>query len=164
MKGMLLGALLLAGTASAAQFANGGALEARLAEAVKSPDVTVVHLWAPWCPNCRSELADGKWSRFIARNPDVHFIFVTIWNAQDGRAVLARYGVGGEPNFTLYLHPNGSRHRGEMVSTLLGLPVSWIPTTWVFRNGHLSYALNFGELRFEMLQQLIADSRSSWEH
>jgi hypothetical protein len=61
------------------------------------------------------------------------------------------------------LHPNTSRERGSKVSEVLGLPISWIPTTWVFREGKLRYAMNFGELRFPVLQQLIADSTEKWD-
>lgn len=164
MKGIMLGLLLLASGAAAAEFSDSGRFEAHLASAVKSHDITVIHLWAPWCPNCRSELASGGWNRFLADNPRVHVIFVTIWNAADGRAVLEKYGVGAQPNFTLYLHPNTARRGADKVSSLLGLPISWIPTTWIFQDGRLAYALNYGELHFSMLQQLVADTRNSWEH
>jgi thiol-disulfide isomerase/thioredoxin len=139
------------------------ALERQVADATNSAKVTVVHFWAPWCPNCRAELAGGGWSGFIAANPDVNFVFVTIWNATDGRDVLEKNGVGAERNFQLLLHPNGSRARAEKVSELLGLPISWIPTTWVFRDGKLRYAMNYGELRFPVLEQLIRDSSDKWE-
>ena len=33
--------------------------EQQLAEAVKAPDLSVVHLWAPWCSNCQAELKSG---------------------------------------------------------------------------------------------------------
>ena len=138
-------------------------IEQQIADATSSERVTVVHFWAPWCPNCRAELADGGWSGFIGRNPDVNFVFVTIWNPADGREVLERSGVGAEKNFKLLLHPNGSRKRGEKVAQVMGMPISWIPTTWVFREGKLRYALNYGELRFPMLEQLIKDSSDSWD-
>lgn len=140
------------------------AVEQQIAAATSSTRVTVVHFWAPWCPNCRAELASGGWSGFIERNPDVNFVFVTIWNPADGRDVLEKNGVGAEKNFQLLLHPNGSRKRGEKVAELMGIPISWIPTTWVFRDGKLRYAMNYGELRFPMLQQLVKDSSDSWEH
>ena len=73
----------------------------------------MVHFWAPWCPNCKAELANGGWSGFIAANPDVNFVFVTIWNPTDGRELLEKNGVGAEKNFQLLLHPNGSRERGR---------------------------------------------------
>lgn len=139
------------------------ALEQQLAGATRSGKVTVVHLWAPWCGNCRSELAGGAWSRFIDENPDVTFVFVTVWNATDGREVLEKNGVGAEKNFQLLHHPNGSRKKGEQMTGLLGMPVSWIPTTWVYKDGRLRYALNYGELRFPILKQLIADSTDSWD-
>ena len=123
----------------------------------------MVHLWAAWCPNCRAELANGGWSTFIAANPDVNFVFVTVWNAEDGRGMLAANGVGSQPNVLVLLHPNTSRKREDKVTELLGMPVSWIPTTWVYRGGRLRYALNYGELRFPMLGQMIRDSTEKWD-
>jgi thiol-disulfide isomerase/thioredoxin len=158
-----LAAALLLGAARADDLAP-APIEQRVAEVTRSPEVTVIHFWAPWCPNCRAELAQGGWSRFIAENPQVHFVFVTIWNPTAGSEVLQKNGVGGEPNFELLLHPNASREKGKKVDELLGIPISWIPTTWVFREGKLRYAMNVGELRFPILQQLIEDSSSTWSH
>lgn len=46
---------------------------------------------------------------------------------------------------------------GEEMTSFLGLPVSWLPSTWVFRDGKLRYALNYGEVSFPMLQQPSRD-------
>jgi len=89
----LLVCAALAAAARAAEAPAAG-FEQQLAAATASARVTVVHFWAPWCPNCRAELADGGWSGFIARNPDVNVVFVTIWNPADGRDVLEKSGVG----------------------------------------------------------------------
>lgn len=139
-------------------------VEQQVLEAVKAPGVTVVHLWAPWCPNCKAELSG--WSGFLATNPQVNVIFVTVWAGDkgDGRALLEQSGLGAQPNFKLLLHPNTSRKKADKMTEFLGLPVTWIPSTWVFRDGTLRYALNYGELRFPMLQQLVRDAEDKWEH
>lgn len=141
-------------------------VEQQVAEAVKSSKITVVHLWAPWCSNCTVELAHNGWSSFLAVNPEVNFIFVTVWQGDgpDGRAVLEKNGVGAQKNFSLLVHANASRKKETSMKTFLGQPVSWIPSTWVFKDGQLYYALNYGELHFPMLQQLIRDSSDKWEH
>lgn len=157
-------AVVLISCAAAAADTPTSLLEQRVAEATRSEKVTVVHFWAPWCPNCKSELANGGWSGFIAAHPDVNFIFITIWNPVDGHELLERNGVGAEKNFQLLLHPNGARKGENKVSEVLGLPISWIPTTWIFRSGKLTYAMNYGELRFPVLDQLIRDSTDSWDH
>ncbi|HTZ21536.1 MAG TPA: hypothetical protein VMC06_11705 [Opitutaceae bacterium] len=139
-------------------------IEQQVADAVKTPQVTVVHFWAPWCPNCAAELRNHGWSTFLDSNFDVNFIFVTVWNAEDGRGLLEKNGVGTQKNFQLLLHPNDSREPDTKVSTFMGQPLAWIPTTWVFKDGQLRYALNYGELRFPLLQQLIRDASDKWEH
>ena len=141
-------------------------VEREVATAVKSSRVTVVHFWAPWCPNCTAELAKGGWSTFIGLNTDVDFIFVTVWSGTegDGRALLEKNGVGAQKNFELFLHPNTSRKGADKMTTFMGQPVSWIPSTWIFRDGQLRYALNYGELRFPLLQQLVRDAADKWEH
>ena len=132
---------------------------------VKSSKPTVVHFWAPWCPNCHAELKNNGWSTFIEANPDVNFVFVTSWSGDsgDGRAELAKRGVGAQKNFQLLMHPNTSRRDEEKMASFLGLPMLWLPATWVFRDGKLRYALNYGEVRFSILQQLVKDAAGKWE-
>ena len=52
----------------------------------------------------------------------------------------------------------------ESIQYFMDLPISWVPTTWVFRDRKLCYAINYGEVRFPMLQQMIADTVSAWNH
>jgi len=53
-------------------------LEMQVTELVAGPQVTVVHFWAPWCPNCRAELDPATgWAKFIAANPDVKVVSST---------------------------------------------------------------------------------------
>ncbi len=168
--GYLLGALLRAEAVAPAPAGpadvatESAALERQLEAIVAGPQVTVVHLWAPWCPNCRAEMAPEGWAAFVATHPEVKVVFINIWHkGQDGAAKLAAAKLGGQPNFTALTHPNPGRKAGERLDTLLGLPISWIPTTWVFREGKLRYALNFGEIRFPMLHQMVRDAGEKWE-
>ena len=137
--------------------------EQQISQAIKAKGVSVVHLWAPWCGNCQAELKSGGWGKTVKDNPNVKFFFVSIWNSgEDGRAMLAKYEIAQQPNVTILADPGprGTDH----IKQFVGLPLSWIPTTWIFSGGDLRYALNYGEIRFPMLQQLITDSSSDWDH
>ena len=136
--------------------------EQQLADAIKAPGLSVVHLWAPWCGNCQSELKSGGWLKMVKANPDVKFYFVSIWNSgDDGRAMLTKFELANLPNVTILADP-GPRKGDDKIKRFLDLPVSWIPTTWVYKGGDLRYALNYGEVRFDVLQQFFADSNSEW--
>jgi thiol-disulfide isomerase/thioredoxin len=137
--------------------------EQQLSEAIKAPGLSIVHLWAPWCSNCQAELKSGGWLKTIKANPQVKFYFVSVWNGgEDGRAMLTKFELATQPNVTILADPGP---RGEdKIKRFLDLPVSWIPTTWVFKGGDLRYALNYGEVRFDVLQQFLADSNSEWSH
>ena len=132
--------------------------------AIKSPGLTVVHLWAPWCSNCQAELKTGGWLKTIKDNPQVRFYFVSIWNdGGDGRAMLKKFQIADQPNVTIVADP-GPRRGENKTKQLAGLPVSWIPTTWIYKGGDLHYALNYGEVRFNVLQQFLEDSNNEWSH
>ena len=136
--------------------------EQKLAEAIKSPDLSVVHLWATWCSNCQVELKSGGWLKIVKNNPQTKFYFVSVWNGgDDGRAMLKKFEIADQPNVTIVADP-GPRSGDGKIKRFLDLPLSWIPTTWVFKGGDLRYALNYGEVRFDTLQQFLADSNSEW--
>jgi thiol-disulfide isomerase/thioredoxin len=138
--------------------------EARVVEAIKGPDLTVVHLWAPWCSNCQAELKSGGWLKMVKDNPRVKFLFVSVWNdGGDGKAMLEKFQIGDQPNVTILADPRPRTGEGK-IKQFAGLPLSWIPTTWVYRGGELRYGLNYGEVRFPVLQQLLEDSKSEWSH
>ncbi len=133
-------------------------LEMQVADLVAGPQVTVVHFWAPWCPNCRAE-------KFLAANPDVKVVFLNIWHkGQDPAPRLAAAGLGEQPNLLLLTHPNPSRLAADRLNSFLGLPVTWVPTTWIYREGKLRVAFNYGEIRFPVLQQMVDDARNEWAH
>lgn len=138
-------------------------LEQEVAALVARPDVTVVHFWAPWCSNCDAEMTENGWAKFIAANPEVRFVFLNVWHRdQDPARKLRAGGLGAQPNLVLRTHPNPASTGDARLNAFLGLPITWLPTTWVFREGRLRFALNYGEIRFPLLQQLINDTRADW--
>ena len=159
MKVFLSGAFLA--LTSVGSFASPA--EDQVRNAIKSPDLTVVHLWAPWCSNCQAELKSGGWSKMVKDNPQVRFYFVSVWNSgEDGRVMLRKFEIADQPNVTILADPGP---RGEnKIKQFTGLPLSWIPTTWVYKGGDLRYAMNYGEVRFPVLQQFLEDSKSEWSH
>jgi thiol-disulfide isomerase/thioredoxin len=138
-------------------------IEEEVAAAVKGPQVTIVHFWAPWCPNSRAELAHYGWSTFLDLNRDVKVIFVTVRSADDGKSLLKENAIDAQANFTLLHHPNQVRKGEGSVQMFMDLPMPWIPTTWIFQDGTLRFALNYGEVRFPLLQQLVRDAGQNWE-
>lgn len=137
-------------------------LEQQVLDAIKAPQVTVVHLWAPWCGNCKSELKSGGWSEMVKKNPHAKFLFVSVWNSGgDGRDLLQQHGVADQPNVIVLADP-GPRRGDDKLKRFLDLPVSWIPSTWVYKDGELRYAMNYGEVRFPALQQFLDDSIAEW--
>ena len=138
--------------------------EQKVLQEIKSPQPTVVHLWAPWCSNCQTELKAGGWTKIINENPQVKFYFVSVWNdGQDGRPMLKKFGIADQSNVTI-LADSGPRRGENKIKQFAGLPLSWIPSTWIYKGGDLRYALNYGEVRFPVLQQFLADSQSEWSH
>jgi thiol-disulfide isomerase/thioredoxin len=138
--------------------------EQKVTDAIKSPDLTVVHLWAPWCSNCQAELKSGGWLKMVKNNPQVKFYFVSVWNdGGDGKSMLQKFQIADQPNVTVLADP-GPRRGDNKIKEFAGMPLSWIPTTWVYKGGDLRYALNYGEVRFDVLQQFLEDSKSEWSH
>jgi thiol-disulfide isomerase/thioredoxin len=138
--------------------------EFQASELVRREGLTVVHLWAPWCSNCQTELKSGGWTKMVKDNANVRFVFVSVWNGGDvGAAMLKKYEIADQPNVTIVADP-GPRSGSERMKRFLDLPVTWIPTTWVYKTGELRYALNYGEVRFAVLQQFLEDSNSEWSH
>ena len=139
-------------------------VEQTILDAIKSPDLTVVHLWAPWCSNCQAELKSGGWLEMVKDNPQVKFYFVSVWNdGGDGKSMLQKFQIGGQPNVTILADP-GPRRGDNKIKRFAGMPLSWIPTTWIYKGGDLRYALNYGEIRFNVLQGFLEDSKSEWSH
>lgn len=76
--------------------------------------------------------------------------------------MLQKFGVADQPNVTVLADP-GPRGQ-DKIKQFAGLPLSWIPTTWIYKGGELRYALNYGEIHFPVLQQMLTDSESEWSH
>ena len=158
----LLGLALGAGLVAAEPAAD--PLEMQVTDLVAGPQVTVVHFWAPWCPNCRAELDPVTgWAKFLQENPAVKVVFINVWHkGQDPAPRLTAAGLGAQPNLLLLTHPNASRLAADRLNKFMGLPLTWVPTTWVFREGKLRVAFNYGEIRFPVFQQMVDDARNEW--
>lgn len=164
MKRILAGILALScGLMTHAQSGEADPLEREVAELVARDQVTVVHFWAPWCGNCKREMRPEGWAKFVESNPAVTVVFLNIWHGgMDPAPGLKAGGLGAQTNFIARTHPNPSRKKGEQLARFLDLPVGWVPTTWVFRAGKQRYALNYGEVRFDVLQQMVEDAGRKW--
>ena len=135
-------------------------VETRLRETIAREGVHVVHVWAPWCDNSLHEL-EPVWAGFSRRHPAVTVSHVSIWaDGDDGAAVLREHGVAdGE----VLVVPGSKPEKADRRTTLLGLPVTWIPTTWVFnRGGLLATAFNHGEVSAERLAQAVDSAGRDW--
>ena len=100
----------------------------------------------------------------VKDNPQVKFYFVSVWNdGADGKSMLSKFQIADQPNVTVLADP-GPRRGDPKITKFAGMPLSWIPTTWVYKGGDLRYALNYGEVRFDVLQQFLEDSKSEWSH
>lgn len=166
LRSLLACTLLFAAALLRADTAPLPPLEKEVADIAAGAHVTIIHFWAPWCPNCRAEMTPDGWAKFIAANPEVKFVFLNIWHRNmDAAPKLSAGNLGGQPNLTLLTHPSAVSKAGpDRMNTFLGLPITWLPSTWVFRDGKLRYALNYGEVRFDMLQTLVNDTREKWSH
>ncbi len=163
MRKLIFAGFVLLSSLTASCLAGPSPAEQQTAEAIKGPGVSVVHLWASWCSNCLAEIKSGGWAKIVKDNPETRFIFVAVWDSgNDGRAMLEKFEIAG-PNVTILADP-GPRRGDEKLKRFLDLPVSWIPTTWVYKGGELRYAMNYGEVRFPVLQQFLEDSNSEWSH
>ena len=136
-------------------------VEAALRDAVAREGVHVVHVWAPWCPNAVAELAP-VWAEAPDRHPDASFTFVSVWaDGDDGSALLDRHDVPA--SVARLVVPGPKPEKAERRTTLLGLPVTWIPTTWVFnRGGLLATAFNYGEVSSSRLADAVEGAARDW--
>jgi hypothetical protein len=98
----------------------------------------------------------------VDAHPDASFTFVTIWNdGEVGEDALTRFAI---PDRVVRLAVDGARPlAADRRMTFLDLPVSWIPTTWVFnRGGLLATAFNHGEATPAQLNEAIEAAGRSW--
>lgn len=133
--------------------------EAAVRATISQPGVHVVHFWAPWCDNSINEL-EPVWAG-AADRLDASVTFVSIWSdGDDGADVLRQHGVDG---VEVRAVPGPKPEKPDRRLTFLGLPVSWIPSTWVFnREGLLATAFNYGEVSAEQLAEAVAGAASGW--
>ena len=137
--------------------------EKSVAAIVETDGIHVVHFWAPWCSNSINELRAG-WYDLVERHPDVTFTFVTVWNdGESGRETMDRFGLGERVTEIMQPDFGPSDDKAQRRRSFLGLPVTWIPTTWVFhKSGELAYAFNYGEMEMEQIDEAIEGVQAAW--
>src|SRR5437773_10594526 len=121
---LLIFATLLAATSLRAE----SPAEQKIIEAIKSPDLSVVHLWAPWCSNCQAELKSGGWLKMAKENPQVKFYCASISNdGEDGHAILQNFQITDQPNVTILADPAPRKGAGQ-TKQFAGMPLPRLPT------------------------------------
>jgi len=137
--------------------------EAFVQDRIEHNGLHVVHFWAPWCANSENELANG-WDQLVADNPDITFTFVTVWNDdQKGARVLDEYRLPDRVAEVTHPDLGPSDHEPNRRQSFLSLPVTWIPSTWIFHNnGELAFAMNYGEMEMATIQSLLDATRKDW--
>ncbi len=126
------------------------------------PGVHVIHFWAPWCGNSVDEFP--AWHALLNENrPDATFAFVTVWNnGRSGREKMNNNGIPSDVAEILQADRGPSGIKELRRKEFLGLPMTWIPSTWIFRGDTLAYAINYGEVSEATLRTLIEDAGRSW--
>lgn len=125
-------------------------------------EIEVVIFWAAWCGNSISQLERGL-AEAVQEHEDVGFTFVSLWDeGRDGADTLRAYGIPSRARVLAQPGVGQGAPKEERRKAFMGLPVTWIPTTWVFRNGTLAYAFNYGEVTREQLDAALSGARSSW--
>ena len=137
--------------------------EARVRRTVEADGVHVVHFWAPWCPNSRHEI-EAFWPDVVGRHPDVSFTFVTVWNdGVSARDYLDRHGLGDRVEEVTPTGDGSHEDKDARRKVFLGLPMQWVPTTWIFhQNGRLAASVGYGELDGATLTTLLGLTARSW--
>lgn len=137
--------------------------EAYVQDVIRNDGLHVVHFWAPWCSNSERELGHG-WAELVSDNPAVTFTFVTVWNdGEKGASLLDEYNIPDRVVEVTQPDLGPSKETAKRRRSFLGLPITWIPSTWIFhQNGELAFAMNYGEMEMETIQSLIDATRTEW--
>ncbi|MEL6611060.1 MAG: thioredoxin family protein [Bacteroidota bacterium] len=141
------------------------AAEEQVRAQILEDGVHVVHFWAPWCGNSLAELRAG-WYEVIERHPNVTFTFVTIWSdGETGQETLDQYAIPESVTVLTQTDFGPSSDKSQRRRTFLGLPVTWIPSTWVFHdNGELAVAYNYGELDMAQIDGALKLVTVDWSY
>ena len=137
--------------------------EAFVQDRIETDGLHVVHFWAPWCSNSKNELKNG-WADLVADNPNVTFTFVTVWNdSEKGTEVLSKYGLPDRVAEVTQPDLGPSADESTRRRSFLSLPVTWVPSTWIFHNnGELVFAMNYGEMEMNTIQSLLDATSAEW--
>jgi hypothetical protein len=137
--------------------------ESVVLETLARDGVHVVHFWAPWCRNALSELRTG-FAEVVTRQLGVTFTFVTVWNdGASGDETLRELGLADRVREVVQPDLGPSDEKELRRRVFLGLPLTWIPTTWIFhRQGELAFAFNYGEMPPDGLERALDAVAREW--
>ena len=76
--------------------------------------------------------------------------------------MLERYGLLDKVTALAQPDHGPSRRNANRRRSFMDLPITWTPTTWIFHNGNLAAAFNYGEVDADLMTQMLGWVARDW--